>query len=107
MQITQKNFYKKLLGRAGEKRAVAFLKDKGFTIVGVAREQRREDMEAAIKKDGYPWLCLLELNDAGKIWEKYGVALGGGSIFMVDKEGKILAINPSAEEVKAILEKML
>ena len=82
-------------------------KDKGFTIVGVAREQRREDMEAAIKKDGYPWLCLLELNDAGKIWEKYGVGNGGGAIFMVDREGKILAIKPSAEEVKAILEKML
>lgn len=82
-------------------------KDKGFTVVGVARERLQKNMESAIKKDGYPWLCLLELNDAGKIWEKYGVALGGGSIFMVDKEGKILAINPSAEEVKAILEKML
>ena len=82
-------------------------KDKGFTIVGVARERNQKDMEAAVKKDGYPWLCLLELNDAGKIWEKYGVGNGGGAVFMVDKEGKILAINPSAEEVKAILEKML
>ena len=33
MQITQKNFYKKLLGRAGEKRAVEFLKEKGYKIL--------------------------------------------------------------------------
>lgn len=82
-------------------------KDKGFTIVGVARERSQQDMEQAIKKDGYPWLCLLELNDAGKIWEKYGVGNGGGAIFMVDKDGKILAINPSAEEVEAILGEVL
>lgn len=82
-------------------------KDKGFAIVGVARERRQKDMEIAVEKDGYPWLCLIELNDAGKIWEKYGVGNGGGAIFMVDKEGKILAINPSAEEVEILLKKVL
>lgn len=82
-------------------------KDQGFTIVGVARERCQGDMDAAIKKDAYPWLCLLELNDAGKIWDKYGIGKGGGAIFMVDKEGKILAINPSTEEVEAILKKLL
>lgn len=41
-------------------------KDKGFTVVGVAREQNgTEAMEAAIRKDGYPWLNLVELNEAG------------------------------------------
>ena len=33
MQITQKNFYKKLLGRAGELKAEEFLKKKGFKIL--------------------------------------------------------------------------
>ncbi len=33
MQIAQKNFYKKLLGRVGEKKAVGFLKDKGYKIL--------------------------------------------------------------------------
>ena len=33
MQIAQKNFYKKLLGRVGEKRAVDFLKKNGFKIL--------------------------------------------------------------------------
>ena len=33
MQIAQKNFYKKFLGRAGEKRAGEYLKKKGYTIL--------------------------------------------------------------------------
>ena len=33
MQITQKNFYKKFLGRAGEVMACKFLKKKGFSIL--------------------------------------------------------------------------
>ena len=33
MQIAQKNFYKKLLGRAGEVEAGKFLKKKGYTIL--------------------------------------------------------------------------
>ena len=33
MQIAQKNFYKKLLGRVGEKKAADFLKKKGYKIL--------------------------------------------------------------------------
>ena len=33
MQIAQKNFYKKLLGRAGEVKAAEFLKKKGVKII--------------------------------------------------------------------------
>ncbi|WP_291589167.1 TlpA family protein disulfide reductase [Bacteroides sp.] len=82
-------------------------KDRGFVIVGVARERKADDMRNAVAKDKYPWLNLLELNDAGKIWEQYGVGNGGGCTYLVDKEGKILAIHPTAEEVKVWLEKLL
>ena len=83
-------------------------KDKGFVIVGIAREKgTTKDMEAAIKKDGYTWLNLVELNDRAQIWSKYGISNAAGSTFLVDKSGRILAINPSAEEVEAILEKNL
>ncbi|UVQ73515.1 hypothetical protein NXY30_21220 [Bacteroides faecis] len=47
------------------------------------------------------------MNDAGKIWEKYGIGNAGGGTFLVDKEGKILLIQPTAEEVKACLDKLL
>ena len=82
-------------------------KDKGFVVVGVARERKAADMKNAVAKDKYPWLNLLELNDAGKIWERYGVGNGGGCTYLVDKNGKILAIHPTAEEVRTWLEKLL
>ena len=82
-------------------------KNKGFTVVGVARERELSLAIKAVEKDGYPWLNLIELGDAGKIWEKYGIGNSGGSTFLVDKDGKIIAIRPTAQEVKAILDELL
>ena len=77
-------------------------KDRGFTIVGVARERDAEAMRKAIGRDKYPWLNLIELNDRIKLWNQYGIR-GGGGTFLVDRNGIILAVDPTAEEVDAIL----
>ena len=83
-------------------------KDRGFTVVGVAREYDNADaMKTAIRRDGYPWLNLLELNDRLGLWVKYGVGNAGGARFLVGRDGRILAINPDAAQVEAILEKEL
>ena len=82
-------------------------KDKGFTIVGVARESELSSAVNAAKKDGYPWINLIELNDRNKIWEMYGVGNAAGSTFLVDRDGTILAIRPTAKEVEEILENKL
>ncbi|MDE6854673.1 MAG: AhpC/TSA family protein [Muribaculaceae bacterium] len=83
-------------------------KDSGFTVVGVARESIDTDaMLKAIEHDGYPWKNLVELNDQGKIWEKYGVAGAGGLMVLVDRDGTVVALNPTAEEVEAYLESQL
>lgn len=82
-------------------------KERGFTVVGVARESKREDMERALARDGYPWLNLLELHDEHKIWEKYGVSRAGGITVLVDRDGTILAVSPTAEEVERILQEKL
>ncbi len=82
-------------------------KERGFTVVGVARESKREDMERALARDGYPWLNLLELHDEHKIWEKYGVSRAGGITVLVDRDGTILAVSPTVEEVERILQEKL
>ena len=83
-------------------------KDRGFTVVGVAREFRDSHaMKKAIERDGNPWLNLLELDDRLGIWTKYGVGNAGGARFLVGRDGKILAVNPDAAQVEAILEKEL
>ncbi|MDR3653386.1 MAG: TlpA disulfide reductase family protein [Paludibacter sp.] len=82
-------------------------KEKGFTIIGVAREDSLENGIMAAQKDKYPWLNLIELKDKEKIWEKYGVGNSGGGTFLVDKNGIILAVNPTIFEVENILDKLL
>lgn len=80
-------------------------KDKGFTIVGVAREKNdTKAMEKAIEQDGYAWLNLVELNDENKIWDLYGAGNAGGKTILVDRDGTILAVDTNAEEVRRILE---
>lgn len=79
----------------------------GFTVVGVAREDKRKNMERALAQDGYPWLNLLELRDENKIWSKYGIDGSGGTTVLVDRDGTILAIHPTAEEVERILQEKL
>ena len=83
-------------------------KNKGFTIVGVACEYKNTNaFKIAIKKDEYPWLNLIELDNQNKIWEKYGIAGSGGKTYLVDSKGYIIAIHPSAEEVDKILGELL
>lgn len=83
-------------------------KEKGFTIIGVAGEFENTDrLIKFFEKEKWPWLNLVELDRQNKIWQKYGVDGGGGGIFLIDKNGKILAKDPTAEEVRLELESRL
>ena len=79
-------------------------KNKGFQIVGVAREFKElSALKNALKREKYPWLNLVDLDDKNQIWSKYNISNSGGSIFLFDRQGKILAVNPTAEQVRKIL----
>lgn len=78
-------------------------KDRGFQVVGISRERSREAMESAVRKDGYPWLTLLEKNDEHRVWEKNGISLAGGGGFLIDDTGTILSVYPNADELAKIL----
>jgi peroxiredoxin len=80
----------------------------GFTIVGIAGEYNNtKQLEKRLETENFPWLQLIELNRQNNLWDKYGISNSGGKSFLVDKNGVILAIHPSAEEVKDILLKKL
>lgn len=83
-------------------------KNKGFIVIGVAAEFKNTDaFKIALEKDKYPWLNLIELDNKNDIWNKYNIAGSGGSTFLVDSNGKILAIHPDAEELENHLKKLL
>ncbi|SFN82477.1 protein of unknown function [Bizionia echini] len=83
-------------------------KNKGFDIVGVAGEKKNlEAYKKFMNAEQWPWKNLIELDNENKIWEKYNIMNGGGGMFLISKSGEILAVDPTAEEVEAILEKQL
>jgi len=53
LQITQKNFYKKFLGRAGEVKACEFLKDKGLKILERNHKTKLGEVDIICEDDGY------------------------------------------------------
>lgn len=79
-------------------------KNSGFTIIGVANEiDNTNQLKKTLEREKFPWVNLIELNNENGIWLKYGIPGAGGKTFLVDKDGKILAIKPTAEEVRNIL----
>ena len=83
-------------------------KDKGFVIIGVARETgNTQNMQAAIKKDGYKWPQLVELDDRANIWAKYGCNNAAGRRILLDAQGKIIAFDPTIEQLTAEVEKRI
>ena len=81
--------------------------DRGFTVIGVNGDSDLEGIKAAAAKDGYPWPTLVDLKGATGIWNKYGIGGSGGSSYLVDRDGVILAVNPGAEQLRSILAEKL
>lgn len=81
-------------------------KNINFEIIGVAGEYNSTDkLLNFIKENHWPWPQLIDLDHKNKVWEKYGIDGSGGAIFLIDPNGKIVAINPETEDVIKILKK--
>jgi len=76
----------------------------GFTVIGIAREYRdKEKWLNALDADAYPWPNLVAMEDEHKIWAQYGVPDAAGRTFLIDKDGIIIKINPTAQDVEEYL----
>jgi peroxiredoxin len=66
-------------------------KDKGFTVLGVSMDQKKELWVAAIQQDNLTWTHISDLqgwgNEVGKLYNVTGIPQN----FLVDREGKIVA----------------
>lgn len=82
-------------------------KDKGFTVVAIARENEPKDMIQAARQDGYPWESLIDINDELNVWQKNGLGMGGGGMFLIDRDGTILSTSTNAEELEPLIKKAL
>ena len=83
-------------------------KDKGFTVIGVAGEfGSLDDMRRAVESDGYPWIQLYDLDRAEGIWQLYDIAGGGGGIFLIGSNGRIVEKVTDIASVRSYLQEHL
>ncbi len=77
-------------------------RDKGFTIVSVAREfHDLNSLNRAVEMDGYEWPVLVELDDRIGLWRTYNIGDGGGCVLLIDPvTKKILARMPPVAEIE-------
>ena len=82
-------------------------KDKGFTVVGIAREDEVSRMTKAAEKDGYPWQNLVDLKDELNVWQKNGLSFAGGGMYLIDRDGTILSTSTEVDELESLIRKAL
>lgn len=74
-------------------------KDKGFEILSVSLDAKKEPWVEAIEQDGLPWLHVSDLkgwnNAVGRL---YGVR-GVPACYLIDRDGKIIADNVRGEKL--------
>lgn len=73
----------------------------GFEVIGIAREYRTQaKWLKALEEDAYPWPNLLALEDSHHIWTQYGCPDKAGRTLLIDKNGIIVKIDPSKDEIE-------
>jgi len=79
-------------------------KDRGFTVVEVAREYRNDKAwRKYLQEHPADWTELLALGEDQVVGELYGVGQAVGALFLVDAQGTVIKIDPSAAEIEAFL----
>ncbi|KQB99188.1 TlpA disulfide reductase family protein [Pedobacter sp. Hv1] len=79
-------------------------KNKGFEMVSVSMDDKRNLWENAVKKDGLPWIQVSELSGIknSTVAQKYSV-VSLPTVFLLDKTGKVIAQNISEKELEELL----
>jgi thiol-disulfide isomerase/thioredoxin len=90
------------------KRLYAAYHDKGFDVVGISLDTKRDLLEKYVETEKLPWVSLYE-DGAGwnhSMAQYYGV-MSIPLAILVDKEGKVLSMNARGPELGKLLEKQL
>ena len=78
--------------------------DRGLNVFSLAHEFKCTDaMRKAVERNGYPWPCLVDLDDEFGVFKKHGTA--NSALFLIDRNGTIIAVPNSVEELEQQLQK--
>jgi thiol-disulfide isomerase/thioredoxin len=83
-------------------------KDKGLEIVGITHVYgASDDAVKLIEKENYPWTNLIDKDNSVGVWEKYNLSYQSGGTLLMDASGKIIAVDPSKDELKSKIAEVL
>lgn len=79
-------------------------KSNGFEIYGISLDSETDSWNEAVKQFSIPWLQVIDTSgEIAGVWNVNYIP----TTFLLDKTGKILAINPTEEELQNQLQKLL
>jgi len=90
------------------KKIFATYKSKGFSVLGVSVDTNRDKWLSAINKDDLDWDNVNEINGFdSKLVGQYNLMNSIPHDYLIDKEGKIIAVDIKIPELKITLNKLL
>ena len=89
-------------------KAYAMFHDKGFEVLGVSTETKRDQWISAIAMDGLSWtnLCSLEAWNENEVVKLYALRQTSQN-YLLDASGKIIVVDIKGEELITSLEQLL
>lgn len=83
-------------------------KERGFEIVGIGLDEKKDSAQSFLKKLETPWINLWDSrkNGVSKVMETFGVSAIPTS-FLLDKEGKVITIEARGLLLEKALQKLL
>ena len=86
------------------KKTYAKFQTKGFEVYGISLDDEAASWKQAIKEDATKWVHVNDAKGAiAGLWNINYIP----NTFLLDKTGKIIAVNPSHQELEALLQKLL
>ena len=80
-------------------------RNRGLNVFSLAHEFKSTDaMRKAIERHAFPWPCLVDLDDEFGVFHKHGTQ--NSALFLIDRDGTIIAVPNSVDELKAKLEEI-
>ncbi len=83
-------------------------KDKGLEVYGISIDDNEQAWKYAIKQDQTTWLHVVDkdASQGDELMHTWGIRFIP-STFLIDRQGKLVAVRPDIEQLDKMLEKML
>ena len=80
-------------------------RNRGLNVFSLAHEFKSTDaMRKAVERHAFPWPCLVDLDDEFGVFHKHGTQ--NSALFLIDRDGTIIAVPNSVEELEQQLQKI-